>query len=61
MGFLGELFSGVVKVALTPLAIVKDGINVVSGEEPNTTKELLKSAANDVINSTEELADGNFL
>ena len=61
MGFLGGMFSAVVKTVLTPVAIVKDAVNVVTGEEPDTTKDLLQSAANDVGEATEDLFDGEVL
>lgn len=61
MGFLGGIFSAVVKTALTPIAIAKDTVNVVIGEEPEATKELLESAAYDVSEATEDLADGKVL
>lgn len=38
MGFLSRMFSAVVKTALTPVAIVKDAVNVVTSEEADTTK-----------------------
>lgn len=60
MGFFGEIFSSVVKVALTPVAIVKDAVDVVTSEEPNTTKELINSAVEDVKQATEDLADGEI-
>ena len=43
MGF----FSSIIKVALTPVAIVKDVANVVTGQEPNATENLLESAKDD--------------
>jgi len=48
MGFLSDIVSATVKTALTPLAVVKDAINVVTGEEPDATKKLLKSAGDDL-------------
>lgn len=47
MGFLGGMLSAVVITALTPVA--KDVVNVAPGENPNNTKSLLNSAANDLI------------
>ena len=47
MGFFSNLLSGTVKVALTPLAVVKDAVNVATGQEADATKELLKSAGED--------------
>lgn len=61
MGFLGGMFIAVVKTVLTPVAIVKDAVNVVTGEEPDATKALLQSAAEDVSEATEDLADGEVL
>lgn len=51
MGFfdaLTDLASATVKVALSPIAVAKDAVNVVIGEEPDATKELLKSAGDDL-------------
>ncbi len=49
MGFFSDITSSIVKISLTPLAIVCDGVKVVIGEEPNTTKDLLNSAGDDLI------------
>ena len=48
MGFFSNILSATVKVALTPVAIVKDVVNVVAGEEANATKENLESAGKDL-------------
>jgi hypothetical protein len=61
MGFLSGMFSAVVKTALTPVAIVKDAVNVVTGEEADATKSLLESAAEDVEQATDDLGDGEML
>lgn len=61
MGFLSNMFSAAVKTALTPVAVVKDAVNVVTGEEPDATKNLLSSAAEDVAEATEDLGDGDVL
>ena len=47
MGFFANILSSVVKVALTPFAIVTDVVAVIKGEEPDNTKDLLKSAGED--------------
>lgn len=47
MGFFSEIISATVKVALTPLAVVKDAVNIVTGQEADVTKDLLKSAGKD--------------
>jgi len=61
MGFLSGMFSAVVKTALTPVAIVKDVVNIVTGEEADATKSLLESAVEDVADATDDLGDGEFL
>lgn len=47
MGFLTNLVSATVKTALTPVAVVKDVVDVATGGESENTKKLLKSAAKD--------------
>jgi hypothetical protein len=61
MGFLTNLVSATVKTALTPIAVIKDAVDVVRGEEPETTKSLLNSAFEDVADATESLGDGELL
>ena len=48
MGFFSNIISATVKTALTPVAIVVDTVNVVTGKEPDTTKDLIESAFEDV-------------
>ena len=52
---LGNLISATVKVAVTPIAIVKDVVDVAVGNEPDTTKKLIKSAGEDFENTMDEL------
>jgi len=62
MGFFSKILSGVAKTVLTPVAIVKDAVDVVvTGEAPETTKKLLESAADDLEKSVEDLGDGEVL
>ena len=50
----GSLISSVVKTALTPVAVIKDAVDIVKGEEPNNTKDLLDSAAEDLKDAVDE-------
>ncbi len=59
MGFLSNLVSATVKTALTPVAVVKDVVNVVTGEEADSTKNLLNSAGEDLKDAGDDLVDGN--
>jgi hypothetical protein len=61
MGFLSNLVSATIKTALTPVAVVKDAVNVVVGDEPENTKKLLESAVNDLEDATDDLGDGELL
>ena len=61
MGFLTNMFSAAVKTALTPVAIVKDVVNVVTDQEAESTKSLLESAAEDVSDAVSDLGDGDIL
>ena len=55
MGFFSNIISATVKTALTPLAVVKDAIDVATGEEPENTKDLLKSAGDDVEDAIDDM------
>ena len=59
MGFITSLISATIKTALTPVAIVRDAVDVVTGNEPNTTKNLLQSAANDLEHAGDTIAGEN--
>jgi hypothetical protein len=61
MGFLTNMISATVKTVLTPVAVVKDVVNIATGEEADATKNLLSSAAEDVADAADELGDGEFL
>ena len=60
MGFFSNLIGATVKVALSPIAVVKDVVNVATGEDADATKELLQSAKDDASDSIEDLADGDL-
>ena len=48
MGFFGNIISATVKTVLTPVAIVKDVVNVANGDEANATGNLVDSALDDL-------------
>jgi hypothetical protein len=58
MGFLSNLTSAIVKTALTPVAVVKDVVNVATGQEADETKKLLESAGEDLAKAADD-ATGN--
>lgn len=60
MGFFSEILGSVVKVALTPVAIVKDVVNVANGNEINATTNLLQDAVDGVVNSLDNLVEGEL-
>jgi hypothetical protein len=61
MGFLTNLLSATVKTALTPIAVVKDAVNIATGEDVDATKDLLSSAVSDIAEGLDDLGDGEVL
>lgn len=55
MGFFSKIISSTIKVALTPIAVVKDAVNTLTGEEPDSTKKLLESAGEDASDAIDEI------
>ena len=60
MGFFSNIISATVKTALTPVAIVKDVVNVVTGDEADATKKLLSSAKKDADDAFDDLGDAEL-
>lgn len=48
MGLFSDLIGAAVKVAVTPVAVVKDVVNVATGQEADSTKSLLESVGKDL-------------
>lgn len=61
MGFLSNLISATVKTVVAPVAVVADVVNVISGEEANTTKKLVESVGDDLKEATDDLCDGDVI
>jgi len=55
MGFLDNIVSATIKTALTPLAVVKDAVNIATGEDADSSKKLLNSAAEDFSDALDSL------
>lgn len=55
MSFLGNIVSAAVKTALTPIAVVKDAVSIVTGDDADATKKLLNEAAEDASNAADDL------
>lgn len=55
MGFFSNLISATVKVAITPVAVVKDVVDVATGNEAGNTKKLLESAGEDVQDAFDDI------
>lgn len=60
MGFFSNIISATVKTVLTPVAIVKDVVNVVTGDEADATKKLLSSAKKDADDAFDDLGDAEL-
>jgi hypothetical protein len=55
MGFFSELISATVKTALTPIAVVKDVVDVATGKDAENTKKQLKSAGKDFDKAVDDI------
>ena len=60
MGFLSNIVSATIKTALTPIAVVKDVVNVATDKDVDATKNLLESAREDASDAFDNLGDGEF-
>lgn len=58
MGFFGSLVSSAVKVALTPVAVATDVVRFATGQEPDSTKDLIDSAMDDLCDAVNEVTGG---
>lgn len=56
-GFLGEITEAVVKVAVTPITVVKDVVSVATGNEADATKKNIESIGDNLEKSGEKLMD----
>lgn len=61
MGFLSNVLSSAVKVALSPITILQDSANIIDGEKPDATENLLKDASKDLGQAFNDLGDGEIL
>jgi len=55
MGFLDNIISATVKTVISPVAIVKDVVNVATGEEANATKKHVESITDDIDAAIDEI------
>jgi hypothetical protein len=58
MGFISSIIGATVKTVLTPVAIVKDVVNVATGEDVDATTNLLSSAAEDLSDAVDDITGG---
>ena len=59
MGLLTSLIPAAVKTAFTPVAIIKDVVDVATGNDPDNTKKLLTSASKDFERAGDTIAGEN--
>jgi len=60
MGFFGNIIGSVVKVALTPVAVIADVVKVATDQEADTTKDLITDAVDDAGEAMDDLCDGEL-
>jgi DNA-binding protein YbaB len=61
MGFISNIISAAVKTALTPVAVTVDAVKLATGEDADTTSDLLTSAAENVTTAVEDLTEGEII
>lgn len=54
------MISAALKAALTPVAVVKDAVSVVTGDEPDATKQIIESSVEDLKEAADDLCDGEM-
>lgn len=55
MGFFSSIISSAVKVAISPVAVLVDVVKATPDNEPNTTKNLLESAGEDLCDAIDDI------
>jgi len=59
MGFFGNLIGAAVNVAVSPIALVIDGVSLVTGKEPTNTGNLIVNTVEKLGDAVEDLKNGN--
>jgi len=60
MGFLSGLAGTVTKTLILPVAIVDDAVNVVTGQDVDTTRILVEDTVDDLSDAINDLCDGEM-
>lgn len=53
--FIGDMASAAVKIAISPVAIIKDTVNVATDKDPTATKKLLDSTGKDLKSAADRI------
>lgn len=61
MSFLSNILNATVKVALLPVAIAKDVVNVATGETPEATANMVSSAIEDAKSGITQAIEGDVV
>jgi len=60
MGFFGNIIGAAVKTVLTPVAVVKDVVNIATGEEADATKDHVEDVVENFGDALDNLCDGDL-
>ena len=55
MGFFSNLIGSAIDIALTPVAVIKDVVNVVTGSETNATTNQIEKAGNKLSDAIDDI------
>ncbi len=61
MSLFSNLISATIKTALTPVALVTDVVNVIKGEPPTSTINMISSATEDVKDGISQGIEGDIV
>ena len=61
MSLLSNLFGAAIKTVFVPVAIVSDAVDVLTGEEPESTEALVKDAIKDVKDGVSQAIEGDVI
>lgn len=61
MGFLSKVLGAGIKTVLTPVAVLKDVVNIANGDEVDATSNLIQNVVEDLEDAGDEIGEGNLL
>lgn len=54
-GFVGDIVGAAVKTVVIPIAVAKDAVNVITGEDVDATKKIVESVGEDLSDAVDKV------